>query len=326
MVDSRHTSRHFIVGVIIVSLGVILLLDQLGFVEANKVFLFWPLILIYFGVNKLLNRTDMVGRFWGGFLTLLGISFQLEELGFERIRFATVWPVFLICLGVLLILQRYERRYNWQDSSAPPPFPGPPPGPAPGTIPGPGPGPGPAPEPEPSHASNPGPTPGRADTPRWGSPPGGPARPYSNFANDFRRDYRWDWPGHQGGWVDSSESWLSIVNILWGGRRRITSKTFRGGEIVSILGGFDIDLTQADIEGSEATIEVVTLFGGGNIHVPTSWSVFLENVGILGGCTDRTRHPEQPIGAPASNTPSTPPTRRLIIKGVSIFGGLNVKN
>jgi len=73
---SRHSNRHFIVGVLILLLGFVLLLDQLGFVEANKIFMFWPLILIYFGLNRFFGYRDSVARFWGGFLILLGVSFQ----------------------------------------------------------------------------------------------------------------------------------------------------------------------------------------------------------------------------------------------------------
>ncbi len=132
MLDTRHPSRHLIIGVVILMLGVILLLDQLGFLEADKIFLFWPLILIYVGVNKLQTRRNSTGTFWGAFLVLLGISFQLEELGLSHIRFGTIWPVFLICVGILLILQRYERHGRWY-----PPTPGAPPGAPepPGSIP-----------------------------------------------------------------------------------------------------------------------------------------------------------------------------------------------
>ena len=123
MLDTRHPSRHLIIGVVILFLGIILLLDQLGFLEADKIFLFWPLILIYFGVIKMQTRRNPTGAFWGAFLVLLGISFQLEELGLSHIRFGTIWPVFLICVGILLILQRYERHGRWY-----PPTPGAPPG------------------------------------------------------------------------------------------------------------------------------------------------------------------------------------------------------
>jgi len=77
---------------------------------------------------------------------------------------------------------------------------------------------------------------------------------------------------------------LNEVNIFWGRRRRIVTKNFVGGEIVNIFGGFDIDLGESDIQGSEVAIEVVTIFGGGEIRVPGNWEVIMETVGIFGGC------------------------------------------
>lgn len=305
MLDTRHPSRHLVIGVVILMLGVILLLDQLGFLEADKIFLFWPLILIYFGVTKMQTRRSPTGTFWGAFLVLLGISFQLEELGLSHIRFGTIWPVFLICVGILLILQRYERHGRWY-----PPAPGAPPGGAepPGTIP----------------------------------PPGNPGQAESNFAagadasgaahfgepGEAWKGYdptRAQWANSGGAWYDSSEPRLNVVNIFWGGKRRLITKNFAGGEIVTIFGGFDIDLTQSDIQGPQTQIDVVTIFGGGDIRVPPNWEIVLETVGIFGGCGDRTLHPEQQKPSSGSD-PAAPVTKRLIVKGVAIFGGLNIKN
>jgi uncharacterized membrane protein HdeD (DUF308 family) len=120
---SRQSNRHFTVGVLILVVGVVLLLGQIGFVDADKIFMFWPLILIYFGVNRFARNRGSVGWFWGGFLILLGISLQLEELGLSHVHVVVIWPVFLICAGILLILRRYENRSRWEN----PPFPGPPP-------------------------------------------------------------------------------------------------------------------------------------------------------------------------------------------------------
>lgn len=306
MLDTRHPSRHLIIGVVILMLGVILLLDQLGFLEADKIFLFWPLILIYFGVNKLQSRRNPTGTFWGAFLVLLGISFQLEELGLSHIRFGTIWPVFLICVGILLILQRYERHGRWY-----PPAPGAPPGGAepPGSIPTPG-GPGPA---ESNFAPDSG-----ADASQ-GANAGG-FRNWKGFPDPTRTGWN-----DAGAWYDSSEPRLNVVNIFWGGKRRLITKKFAGGEIVTIFGGFDIDLTQSDIQGAQTQIDVVTIFGGGDIRVPPNWEVVLETVGIFGGCGDRTLHPEQQKPSSGSD-PAAPVTKRLIVKGVAIFGGLNIKN
>jgi Cell wall-active antibiotics response 4TMS YvqF/Domain of unknown function (DUF5668) len=292
--EIRHPNRHFIIGVLVLLLGFVLLLDQFGFVEANKIFLFWPLILIYFGVHKLAGPSNMVGRFWGGFLILLGVSFELEELGISHIRFETIWPVFLICVGVLLILRRYESgdgsRY------------GPPPSEAPFGVPPP-----PSDLPPSSRPSQTQPKAASGFGPNWA----GATRSWSGA-----------WQEHH--WTDSSAPQLNDVNIFWGGRRRIVTKNFMGGEIITIFGGFEIDLREADFEGDAVQIEIVTIFGGGEIRVPTNWSVVLETIGIFGGTTDRTRHPDEPNQVTAA--PGGPAAKKLIIKGVSIFGGLNVKN
>ncbi|HXX45464.1 MAG TPA: DUF5668 domain-containing protein [Candidatus Acidoferrales bacterium] len=388
MTFSRNSNRHFVIGVIILILGVILLLDQLGFTAANKL---WPLILIYFGANKFSTSRDPVGRFWGGFLALLGISLELEALGSGYIHFATIWPVFLICVGVLLVVRHYELRH-WGESNPPPPPPIAPESPG-----------APSGEPPPSAApqasatsatqagnatapgATAGPQPSQADSQQTQTPPQPPFTPppppppgQANFygagwdANAWRQQRAWErfqrrmdrysakmnakwgpgtnWQGSAnwqansnwqtnpnqqanagasrgGGWYESTEPRLNDVHVFWGSRRRITSRNFLGGEIVAIFGGFEIDLTQADIQGEEAKLDIVSIFGGGDIRVPPNWHVILHAIGIFGGASDRTLHPAQANVAPTSaGVPAGPPVRTLIIEGVSLFGGVTIKN
>ncbi len=342
---SRNPNRHFIIGVLILLVGVVLLLDQIGFVAANDIFKFWPLVLIYLGVNRLTRRPGATGLFWGGFLILLGISFQLQELGLSHVHVVVIWPVFLICVGVLLILQRYESRNRWGN----PPFPGPPPS----VPPEPPPVPPPTSEETSATASAPSGTPAAGSThgttaapsgaPRWGAP----SQTQSNFAPDCGPGPHWNgksWDHFQQRMEDFSDRFhnrwedrgrssetssprLNEVNIFWGGKRRIVTKNFIGGEIVAIFGGFEIDLREADIMGDVAEIELATIFGGGEIRVPPNWEVVMDTVGIFGGCDDRTRHPDVPTpGASSAGGSSIPRPKKLIIKGVAIFGGLGVKN
>ena len=141
-------------GVVILSLGFILLLDQIGILDASRIFTFWPLALIFFGYYRFTHASLEPGRFWGGFVFLLGLALQAEELGYGHVRFDTIWPVLLICAGVLLILKRYEPRSYWENPppgapgppidvppGAPPPPPAPPIGAAPGASWPPGPSP-----------------------------------------------------------------------------------------------------------------------------------------------------------------------------------------
>lgn len=382
MNDSRHPSRHFVVGVVVLLLGLVLLLDELGFTEANRIFRFWPLILIYFGLHKLLDAGEMVGRFWGGFLALLGLSFLMEELGFSYIRLGTIWPVFLICVGALLIMRRYQSRNAPPYYPPPPPPPGPEPPGAPGTeppgadsspsVPGvdvsasvpPGNQPPPA-NPPPGQASQESQAPpgaqARSQTPPWdpSAYPGWDANnwrhqeawrrfeekmnrmserlnrkwgPGSNWAPDPGQQPNFNWQSRSNwqsdaAWYASTQSRLDEVNIFWGGRKRIVSKSFTGGEIVSIFGGFEIDLTEADIQGGEAKLDIVAIFGGGEVRVPRNWHVVLKTVGIFGGASDRTVHPQQDGSQlSAAGASVGPAVKTLIIDGVSLFGGVGIKN
>ena len=388
MTDPRHTNRHFVIGVIILVLGVILLLDQLGFTAANKL---WPLLLIYFGANKFSTSSDPVGRFWGGFLALLGIALELEALGTGYVRFSTIWPVFLICVGVLLVLRHYEVR-RWMESNPPPPVSSPPPAPGiPGAPSGESPPagaphtaaanapesaassqPSPAAGPQPSPASSPQgqpfppppppppPPPGQANFygPGWDAQSWKQQRswqrfqrrmdrmnakmnaqwgPGSNWQNtpNWQANSNWqtnpNWQSNAGaprspGWYETTEPRVNDVHVFWGSRRRIVSKNFVGGEVVTIFGGFELDLTQADIQGNEAKLDIVAIFGGGEVRVPPSWNVILQTIGIFGHASDRTVHPAQPSGATPAGTPASPAIKTLIIEGVSLFGGVTIRN
>jgi hypothetical protein len=72
---------------------------------------------------------------------------------------------------------------------------------------------------------------------------------------------------------DSTQTDFSGVAILGGFKRRITTKQFKGGKVLSFMGGFQIDLRQADMEGDSATIEAMSFMGGGEIRVPETWLV-----------------------------------------------------
>ena len=78
------------------------------------------------------------------------------------------------------------------------------------------------------------------------------------------------------------------VAIFSGFKRRTTSKNFKGGKVLAIFGGFQIDLRQADIDGDSAAVEAISLMGGGEIKVPYNWDVVMEGIGFMGGYVDET--------------------------------------
>jgi hypothetical protein len=114
----------------------------------------------------------------------------------------------------------------------------------------------------------------------------------------------------------TASGFLSEFAIMGGGGRTVRSREFRGGELTALMGGFDVDLRQAELAPEGARIEVFVMMGGIDFKVPESWNVVLKVVPILGG-TEFKAH--VPLPAEAGN-------RTLTITGVVIMGGVEVKN
>ena len=108
---------------------------------------------------------------------------------------------------------------------------------------------------------------------------------------------------------------IDSTSIFSGTKKVILSKNFKGGDIVNIFGGCEIDLTQADMT-TPAVLEVTAIFGGATLIVPSNWAIKSEAVTIFGG-----------IGDKRKITPSTEsPTKTLVLKGTMIFGGMEIKS
>jgi predicted membrane protein len=114
---------------------------------------------------------------------------------------------------------------------------------------------------------------------------------------------------------DNTEGFIDEVNIFGGSKQRYMSQSFKGGKITSIFGGSEIDLTQAQLAEGTNVLEMVCIFGGSAIIVPSDWHVRSEVVSILGGFADK-----------RINNPAMAHDRQLIIKGVAIFGGGEIKS
>ncbi len=106
---------------------------------------------------------------------------------------------------------------------------------------------------------------------------------------------------------------LNVFSVLGGGEYRIRTKNLRSGNLVAFMGGFDIDLREADIEGSEAVITVTALMGGGVLRVPETWAVSMQVGSFMGGHSLKTREGAQTV-------------KTLVVKGLAIMGGVEVRN
>ncbi|NTV83529.1 MAG: cell wall-active antibiotics response protein [Bacteroidales bacterium] len=110
------------------------------------------------------------------------------------------------------------------------------------------------------------------------------------------------------------EDFIEEVAVFGGGDRVINSQAFRGGKIVTIFGGSKIDLTRAQLAEGPVEIEVVAIFGGSTLLLPTDWNVKLEVFNIFGGYGDKRVRGQVDFN------------KTVLVKGVAIFGGGEIKS
>lgn len=117
------------------------------------------------------------------------------------------------------------------------------------------------------------------------------------------------------------DSYVRAFAVMAGNERRSVSSALRGADLTAFMGGVTLDLTQARLEGGEAVVDAIAFWGGIEIRVPQDWIVVSRVIPLMGGFEDKTR-PPAPAGERA--VPTVAP--RLIVRGVAIMGGIEVKN
>ena len=77
-----------------------------------------------------------------------------------------------------------------------------------------------------------------------------------------------------------------MVAIMSGSHRHGRFRAVGSINAVAIMGGDEIDLREAEIEGGELTLNVFTLMGGANIYIPDSIEVEVGGFSVMGGNTE----------------------------------------
>ena len=104
-----------------------------------------------------------------------------------------------------------------------------------------------------------------------------------------------------------------MVAIMGGSTRRGRFRTVGSINAVAIMGGDEIDLREAEIEGGELTLNLFALMGGSNIYVPDSVEVETGGFSLMGG------HEE--VGSERSPRPGAPLIR---IRVYTLMGGASI--
>ena len=83
------------------------------------------------------------------------------------------------------------------------------------------------------------------------------------------------------------EGEINAVGVSGRAEEKVTSTDFRGGYLRAVMGGVELDLTEATIEDPPATIELTVVMGGAEIAVPEGWKVRVDAGTVLGGVDQR---------------------------------------
>lgn len=118
--------------------------------------------------------------------------------------------------------------------------------------------------------------------------------------------------------LDDTDGPLQLVAFMGGGELHYTTRSLKGGDIVAFWGGYEIDFTEADMEEDTMTLNLVCIMGGVEIKIPANWEVEKQGaICIMGGFSNKTKCLADELELPR---------KKLIIKGLALMGGGEIKN
>lgn len=138
--------------------------------------------------------------------------------------------------------------------------------------------------------------------------------PRRRFGPQCKRKKKWE--KHYEHFEQSAltEDRIDSVSVFGGVKKNIISKDFKGGGIVCVFGGAEINLSQSDING-KIELEITQVFGGTKLIIPAHWQVQSDIAVVFSGIDDK-----------RSMEKDTDPNKILVLKGTSVFAGIEIKN
>ena len=303
MSEAMHRSTfRLVLGVGLVAAGALFTLSNLGYVDADRVIPWWPALLVVYGLLRIIGVWCRPAWLTGSLFVAGGTWWLLHNLGLLPFDVWQLWPLIFIFIGIGVmrrgrwgryiagigyvgISRRGRRGLRLGDAV---------------DVPG---DPAQASEAASGGASSRGASAG--DTGFAGDT--GPAAGHDPIGSRFR------WRG-AGAHASDQDGMLRVDVFLSTVARRVTSQQFKGGEVVALLGGGEIDLREAKLANGRARLEMNLIMGGITLRVPEDWAVEFQGTPIMGGVEDQTR---RQAGEPRG---------RLIVTGILLLSGIVLKN
>jgi uncharacterized membrane protein HdeD (DUF308 family) len=111
--NQRRRRSHLALGVFLLLVGGILLAANLGYGIPWDILLYWPILLMVFGLVGLVAPTRHMRRSGGMWLFVSGLYCQIGLTHWFGLGWWSAWPVFVIAAGVdLIFFKDEEKRYE----------------------------------------------------------------------------------------------------------------------------------------------------------------------------------------------------------------------
>ncbi|MEW5800322.1 MAG: DUF5668 domain-containing protein [Bacteroidota bacterium] len=105
-------SPQFVLGILIIAVGVVFMLDNLEILYAGDFLRYWPALLVVWGISKVAQSPGSPGKTFGWILIVIGSFMLLDRLDFITFRIRDWWPLILIIIGLNFL------RGSWMRSRA----------------------------------------------------------------------------------------------------------------------------------------------------------------------------------------------------------------
>jgi len=106
----RSASSGVFFGGIVVAIGLGLLLNNMGIIRMHDIWHYWPVLLVAFGLSRIVECHTPSSLIWGGMVALVGALILLDNLNILMIDFNFIWPLIIIAFGLSLLWKAVEAR------------------------------------------------------------------------------------------------------------------------------------------------------------------------------------------------------------------------
>ena len=101
----RPVTGRLILGLIVLTLGVLWTLDNLGLIRSESILRWWPTVVIAIGAAKLVGFGTRRHLVWGVTFTIAGFWLLAGQLEWIHAGLFDLWPLLLIALGIQLLMR-----------------------------------------------------------------------------------------------------------------------------------------------------------------------------------------------------------------------------